>query len=138
MHSRERQAEPNYAPLDAAWDASQRDSRGGNFGGVGPKGYRRRDERIVEDVNDELTRHPGIDATNIEVRCADGEVTLSGSVDSRQCKRAAEDAAASRAGVRDVHNQLRVADSREAVRPPDGIDDVAALGMKDYSDRPVY
>lgn len=138
MHPRDHAVNPNYAPLDAAWDASQRDERGGNFSGVGSRTYRRRDVRILEDVNDELTRHPDIDATDIDVRCEDGEVTLSGTVDSRPCKRAAEDAAASRAGVRDVHNRLRVVDVREQVRPLDGIDDVAALGMKDYSDRPVY
>lgn len=138
MHPRDDEVHPNYAPLDAAWDASQRDERGGNFGGVGPKAYRRHDARILEDVNDELTRHPGVDATHIETRCEGGEVTLSGTVDSRQCKRAAEDAAASAAGVRDVHNRLRVVDTEEHVRPPDGIDDVAALGMKDYRDRPVY
>lgn len=76
--------------------------------GRGPRNYQRSDDRIEEDVNEALTRHPGLDASEIEVKVSNGEVTLSGTVDSRQDKRMAEDAAESCPGVRDVHNQLRV------------------------------
>ncbi len=34
-------------------------------------------------MNDRLTEHPEIDATDIEVRVANGEVTLTGSVTER-------------------------------------------------------
>jgi osmotically-inducible protein OsmY len=89
-----------------------------NYSGRGPRNYQRSDDRIEEDVNEALTRHPGLDASEIEVRVQNGEVTLTGTVDSRQDKRMAEDAAESCAGVRDVHNQLRVssAGSRNAER----------------------
>ncbi len=39
----------------------------GPHAGRGPKGYRRSDDRIREDVNERLTEHPQIDATEIEV-----------------------------------------------------------------------
>ena len=39
-----------------------------NFSGRGPKGYRRSDERIAEEVSEALARHPDIDASDIEVR----------------------------------------------------------------------
>jgi hypothetical protein len=87
----------------------------GPFAGRGPKGYQRSDERIREDVNDRLTDHPAIDATEIEVRVTAGEVTLSGTVESRRVKRLAEDIVDSVRGVRDVHNELRVAGVPEPV-----------------------
>ncbi len=84
----------------------------GPHAGRGPKGYRRADERITEDVCEALTRHPHVDAREIEIRVVGGEVTLTGSVDSRAAKRAAEDAAEECSGVDNVINQLRV--NREA------------------------
>jgi phage-related tail protein len=76
--------------------------------GRGPKGYRRSDERIEEDINEQLTRHPEIDATEIEVRVKGGEVTLMGTVDDRQSKRLAEDIVEQCSGVAEVHNQIRL------------------------------
>lgn len=76
--------------------------------GRGPRSYRRSDERIQEDINEQLTRHPGVDASDIDVRVNHGEVTLTGMVDDRNQKRLAEDVAESCSGVTDVHNQLRV------------------------------
>lgn len=77
--------------------------------GKGPKGYRRSDERIREDVCDLLSDDPRIDASNLEVTVKDCEVTLAGTVNSRQDKRLAEDLAERIGGVKDVHNTLRVA-----------------------------
>lgn len=79
------------------------------FAGRGPKGYRRSDERIQEEVCERLTRHPAIDASDIEVRVAGGEVTLTGQVDSRRTKRLVEDVVDRCSGVVDVANQLRIA-----------------------------
>jgi osmotically-inducible protein OsmY len=76
--------------------------------GRGPKGYTRSDERIREDVSDRLTDDWRVDASNIEVTVVIGEVTLSGTVDSRQAKRRAEDCAERVSGVRNVQNNLRV------------------------------
>jgi osmotically-inducible protein OsmY len=76
--------------------------------GRGPSGWRRSDDRISEDVNERLQRHGQIDASSIIVGVKEGEVTLSGSVNSRLEKRMAEDVAESCSGVREVHNNLRV------------------------------
>jgi hypothetical protein len=46
----------------------------------GPKGYKRSDERIREDVSDRIARTPNIDASDVEVAVSGGEVTLSGCV----------------------------------------------------------
>jgi hypothetical protein len=61
----------------------------GRFTGRGPKGYIRSDERIREDVSDRLEQHGEIDATEIEVRVSNGEVTLEGTVEDRRTKRMA-------------------------------------------------
>lgn len=76
--------------------------------GKGPRDYRRSDDRIREDVNERLTQHGHIDARDIMVSVDNGEVTLSGTVDSRQTKRMAEDVAEGVSGVKDVHNRIRV------------------------------
>jgi osmotically-inducible protein OsmY len=93
-------------PVAAAM--SQGAERSGPYMGRGPKGYRRADERIKEDVCDRLTQHGQIDASDIDVQVQNGEVTLSGVVDDRPAKRMAEDVVESVSGVKDVHNQLKV------------------------------
>jgi hypothetical protein len=89
------------------WSEYNRPERG-RFSGVGPNGYQRSEERIREDVCDRLTMDGDIDASNITVQVANGEVTLTGTVDSRRTKRRAEDVIEDVPGVREVHNQLRV------------------------------
>lgn len=84
------------------------------YAGKGPKGYQRSDERIMEDVNEELTRHPSIDASDITVQVNHGEVTLTGTVESREAKRVAEDVAERCSGVKEVQNQLRVGRSESS------------------------
>lgn len=90
--------------------------QGGQHSGRGPKGYRRGDERIQEDINEELTHHPEIDASDIEVKVSNGEVTLTGTDDNREAKRMAEDVAEGVSGVSDVHNQIRVQKTVGAAR----------------------
>lgn len=79
--------------------------------GRGPKGYRRSDERIREDVNDRLGDDYYIDASDIEVMVSNTEVTLTGTVQNRNDKRRAEDIAESVSGVSNVENRLRVKQS---------------------------
>ena len=55
--------------------------------GRGPRGYKRSDARIADDINDRLTDDRYIDATEIQVEVKDGEVTLTGNVDSRAARR---------------------------------------------------
>ena len=89
---------------------SQNDAyaQAGQHRGRGPKGYSRSDERVREDVSDRLADDDMVDASDIEVQVSQGEVTLSGHVDSREAKRRAEDCAESVSGVRHVQNNLRV------------------------------
>ena len=76
--------------------------------GRGPKGYKRSDERIYDDVCQRLMQSGSLDASDIEVKVDSGEVALNGSVDSRGSKRLAEDIVDSVPGVQDVHNRLRI------------------------------
>ena len=79
--------------------------------GRGPKGYRRSDERIKEDVNDRLSDDYYLDASDVEVAVENMEVTLTGTVRNRNDKRRAEDLAESVSGVTNVENRLRVKQS---------------------------
>ena len=79
----------------------------GQYRGLGPRGYRRSDDRIREDVCDRLTDDPSVDASDVEVEVKDGEVVLSGSVNGREQKRRMEDLVERITGVRDVSNRLR-------------------------------
>jgi hypothetical protein len=108
-------------------DEEYDEGEGGRFEGRGPKNWKRSDERIREDVNEELARHPWIDASEIEVRVANGEVTLTGTVNNRIAKRRAEEVAEHVFGATDVQNQIRVKreplserfGEREVTRTPD-------------------
>jgi hypothetical protein len=81
----------------------------GPHSGRGPRGYRRSDERIHEDVCDRLAAHGYLDASDVEVDVEAGEVTLTGTVPDRRTKRLAEVVAEQVHGVADVHNRLRLA-----------------------------
>lgn len=76
--------------------------------GKGPVGYTRSKERILEDANEQLMHDSSLDASKISVDCEDGEITLSGTVDSRASKRRAEDIVEQVSGVKHVQNNLRV------------------------------
>lgn len=84
--------------------------------GKGPKGYQRSDQRIKEDICEMLTRHPSVDAENIEVEVKNGEVTLSGTVPDRHMKYYAEEGAANSFGVVDVINNIRLKKYEEPQR----------------------
>lgn len=74
--------------------------------GKGPKGYRRSDERIKEDVCQALFDSYDVDASNIEVEVKDACVYLKGEVDDRMTKRMAEDTVENLNGVKDIQNML--------------------------------
>jgi hypothetical protein len=107
----------------------------GNYGGVTPEGRRyeganpyfepprrranggpskvqRQDQRIYEDVCERLADDDRIDASEIDVNVANGEVTLSGKVRSRNAKRRATFVIENVLGVKDVHNNVRVEDDQ--------------------------
>lgn len=76
--------------------------------GKGPSNYTRSDQRILEDVSDRITDDWRVDGRNIQVTVDSGEVTLDGTVASREHKRRAEDCADAISGVKHVQNNLRV------------------------------
>jgi len=76
--------------------------------GRGPKGYQRSDDRISDEAHQRLTDDAWLDATEINVSVSAGEVTLSGSVDSREAKHRAERVVEDISGVKHVQNNLRV------------------------------
>jgi osmotically-inducible protein OsmY len=82
--------------------------------GKGPKGYKRSDDRIHDEVCERLTHHPLIDASTLDVEVKNGEVTLTGEVTDRRMKHMAEDVVDQVSGVREIHNQLRVFRDRVA------------------------
>ena len=100
--------ERHYRPDPREWSSTEGWRVPGPHAGRGPKGYQRSDERIRDEINERLTAHGLIDATDVECRVQDGAVMLTGFVDSRAAKRAAEDLAETVYGVRDVYNQLRI------------------------------
>ena len=75
----------------------------------GPKGYRRSDERVADDICERLSVSPEIDSSEVTLHVHDGEVTLEGTVPQRYMKHAIEDMAVDCPGVKDVHNRIRVA-----------------------------
>jgi osmotically-inducible protein OsmY len=92
-----------------------------NYAGRGPRGYQRGDERIREDICDRLTEDPRIDASDIEVQVSSAEVTLNGSVRTRDEKHFTEHVVERIMGVREVNNNLKV-------RPPDEVLGTARSG----------
>jgi BON domain len=100
----------------------------GGFAGKGPKGYKRSDERISEDISDRLTYDPRVDASEIIVQVQNGEVTLSGTVESRDQKRRAEELAESVSGVQEVINQIRITPQSGRDTPGTGFRATSATG----------
>jgi osmotically-inducible protein OsmY len=82
--------------------------RGPHYG-KGPKGYKRSDERIREDVSDAIAFRSGIDAGDVDVKVEGGIVTLEGTVRERRDKRLLETLAEDVDGVLEVRCELRLA-----------------------------
>ncbi|MCM2351346.1 MAG: BON domain-containing protein [Bacteriovoracaceae bacterium] len=80
-----------------------------SFKGKGPKGYRRSDNLIKEDVCEALYRSTEVDASEIEVTVEEGVVHLKGFVVSREQKKMAESAIENLTGIADVYNELNIA-----------------------------
>ncbi|MFP5384818.1 MAG: BON domain-containing protein [Bacteriovoracia bacterium] len=95
------------------------------FSGKGPKNYKKDDQRIKDDVCDTLFKSYDVDASDIDVNVEEGVVTLSGKVENRFMKRAAEDCADEVRGVVDVKNELtferKVPQQRQMGRPDNNL-----------------
>lgn len=96
-----------------SWFGGEEEGQG-RHRGKGPKNYTRSDERIREDVNDRLADDAWLDASDVDVQVKSCEVTLNGTVESRDDKRRAEDLAERISGVKHVQNNLRVSENATA------------------------
>ena len=92
----------------AAASRRQRDAAAGDHAGQGPKDFADSDTRIINEVGQRLTAEPMINASNIEVLCVAGSVTLNGSVATSAEKTHAEHLTMSVSGVKQVSNHLQV------------------------------
>jgi hypothetical protein len=144
-HQPGEQPDPVRATADR-WERAYHAQGRTSYRGRGPRGYVRTDERILEDVNEQLCEDAIVDASDIEVHCAQGHVVLSGRVPTRWMKHRAEDIADSVRGVKDVDNRIRVAaeepvaqgdfDTRRATGGQQDAADAGRTGQEDRSSTP--
>ena len=110
----------------ASWfggEGGQDERRDRDFRGMGPKGYKRADERISDEAHERLTEDPWVDASNINIAVSGGEVTLSGTVETREAKHRAERCVEDLAGVNHVQNNLRIDRGNPLTRASSGYGD---------------
>jgi hypothetical protein len=88
--------------------AREDDAMRGPYAGRGPRGYRRTDARIAEDVSDRLTDDEYVDASDVTVTVNDAVVALEGTIDSADARDRAGNIARSCSGVKDVENRITV------------------------------
>jgi len=88
------------------YESSQSQDRG--FFGKGPKGWKRSDDRIKDEVCEALNDSYIVDASEIEVNVKDGHVILTGSIGGREAKREVEHLVDGIRGVEDVQNNLKI------------------------------
>lgn len=101
--------EPEIQPGKTYFETAPGDSASeGGFRGLGPKNYRRPDDKILEEVCCSLANNEEIDATDINVDVVEREVTLSGTVRDESQKQLAVQLAKSVWGVFNVKNDLLV------------------------------
>jgi len=106
-------------------DFGQQSFQGYGFGqesarslaGVGPRNYKRSDERIKEDLCELISANPWLDASNTDVEVKGGVVTLSGTVQDRRDRRVMEDLAEAIPGVREVECLVKVESKRGKDQP---------------------
>lgn len=89
-----------------------------SYSGRGPRGYKRSDDRLKEDISERLTDDPLIDASDINVEVNNGVVMLSGQVDDRWVKHHVEDLVDRCSGVQEIENRLTLSRSRGSQSSP--------------------
>lgn len=90
------------------FQAERREEQGRRQGNSGPRSRRKPDESLRQEIREILTADPELEATDIEVEVEGGAVTLRGAVVDSDARLLAEELVESLAGVREVHNRLRV------------------------------
>ena len=88
---------------------AERRKTGGSQTGQSAKFHRRSDDKIHEEIWELLSHNADLDATDVELHVEAGEVTLTGTVPSRDARWLTEDLVNSVTGVREVNNRLKVA-----------------------------
>jgi len=97
--------------------------------GRAPRGYKRSDERIQDDICDRLMQDGRVDASDVEVKVSNGEVTLTGTIESRSLKHHIENMVDAISGVQEIHNQLRIKRADQAQMSDDkGMNDKTSMG----------
>jgi hypothetical protein len=76
--------------------------------GRGPKGWKRTDEMLKEEVSLALTRSLEVDPSELEVEVKDHCVYLKGTLPTKGMRLVAEDLVGSVPGVEDVFTQIRI------------------------------
>jgi len=117
-------------------DPDHQDGRPRGARGLGPQGYKRSDERINEDAHERLTDDTWLDASNISISVSGGEVTLSGTVETREAKHRAERLVEDISGVNHVQNNLRIDKGNPLTTAGSGYGD-SVLGAQMRRDDPV-
>jgi osmotically-inducible protein OsmY len=87
----------------------RREDQGASGRRLQPERRRRPDESLAQEIREILTTDPELDATGVEVEVEGGAVTIAGEVADPDARLLAEELVESVAGVREVHNRLRVA-----------------------------
>jgi hypothetical protein len=100
--------DPNIYETEVARATQQGEIEPGALDKDKPRGARRSDEQIKDEIKTLLREHGQVDARGIQVDVRDGVVTLSGSVSSLSEMRAAEGMAGNVIGTLDVKNQLTI------------------------------
>ena len=98
-----------YGPQgDEHWPQSSWAQQGNRAQKRGPKGYKRSDERIREDLCERLMHSDFIDSSEVTIEVTGGKVVMDGTVPHRRMKHAIEDMAEATLGVTEVENKVRV------------------------------
>lgn len=120
-----------YHQQELRRDPGERDRDRGPHWGKGPKGYRRSDARILEDVCEAIADQGHIDASDVEVKVEEGVVVLTGTVGLRHHKRSLEILVENCRGVDEVRNELRLRrDGRASAGDPQSTRDITRAGQE--------
>jgi hypothetical protein len=82
----------------------------------GPKGYRRSDDRLREEICERIAQSERIDAGDVTVGVQDASVTLEGTIADRAMKYELEELVDRVTGVREVDNRVRIRVRRSGPR----------------------
>jgi osmotically-inducible protein OsmY len=111
---------PDYPGISSEEATDENQVKAG-YRGIGPKGYKRTDAKIYEEVCEVLMQHRAIDASNVAVKVTSGLVNLSGKIDSRYSKKLAEELIDLIPGVTEIQNELSVMRGNLRMSGPEGV-----------------